>query len=53
MIESCEDSEDACHLYVLPQYLDLYKAQREAEDVSEDLLIIDVIPDEYLYFYDN
>ena len=53
MIESCEYSANAYHLYVLPQYLDLYKAQREAEDVSEDLLIIDVIPDEYLYFYDN
>ena len=53
MIESLDDPEDACRLYVLPQYLDLYKAQREAEDISEDLLIIDVIPEEYRYYYDN
>lgn len=53
MIESIEDAEDACTLYVLPEYVESYKAQRAAEDISEDLLIIDVIPEEFRYYYDN
>lgn len=53
MIESIEDEEDACTLYVLPEYVESYKAQRAAEDISEDLLIIDVIPEEFRYYYDN
>ena len=53
MIESIEDAEDACTLYVLPEYVESYKAQRAAEDISENLLIIDVIPEEFRYYYDN
>ena len=39
-----------CKLYVLPQYLDLYKSQAGAERVN---IYIKPMPDEYLYFYDN
>lgn len=53
MIESIEDAEDACTLYVLPEYVESYKAQRAAEGISEDLLVIDVIPEEFRYYYDN
>ena len=40
------------HLYVLPQYLDAYKGQQVAEGISEKLLIIDVIPEEFRYYYE-
>jgi len=40
-------------LYVLPDYLNQYVAQRDAEDISEENLSISVIPDDYLYVYDN
>jgi hypothetical protein len=53
MIESIEYASNACTLYVLPEYVESYKAQRLAEGISEDLLIIDVIPEELRYFYDN
>ncbi len=41
------------NLYVLPQYLDRYIAQRDAEGISERDLIIHPMPDEYLYYYNN
>lgn len=41
------------NLYILPQYLDKYINQRNAEEIPEDVLIISPMPDEYLYFYDN
>ena len=41
------------NLFVLPQYLDKYIAQRNAERIPEDILVIDVIPEEYRYYYDN
>ena len=41
------------NLYILPQYLDKYINQRNAERIPEDVLIIAPMPDEYLYFYDN
>lgn len=41
------------HLFVLPQYLDSYIAQRKAERIPEDVLIIQEIPEEYRYYYDN
>ncbi len=40
-------------LYVLPQHLDSYIAQRKAERIPEDVLSIQVIPDEYMYYYDS
>ena len=53
MVESVEEKEDACHLFVLPEYLDAYKAQFEAESITEDALTIDIIPEELRYYYDN
>lgn len=44
LVERC-----AC-LYVLPQYLNNYKEQAEAEEVSGN---IEQIPDDKLYFYDE
>ena len=41
------------NLFVLPQYLEKYIAQRNAEHISKDVLVIQAIPDEYLYYYDN
>ena len=41
------------NLFVLPQYLDKYIAQRKAERIPEDVLIIQEIPEEYRYYYDN
>ncbi len=41
------------NLFVLPQYLDKYIAQRKAEKIPEDVLIIREIPEEYRYYYDN
>lgn len=40
-------------LYVLPQYVDAYTAQRDAECIPNDVLTVLPIPDEYLYYYDN
>lgn len=56
MVEDQEDFEtieDANHLYVLPEYLEKYKAQYMAEDIPEKCLTIDVIPEELRYYYDN
>lgn len=47
------NSRDDVNLYVLPQYLDRYIAQRDAEGISERELIIHPMPDEYLYYYNN
>ena len=48
------DSPSYCiNLFVLPQYLEKYIAQRNAERISKDVLVIQAIPDEYLYYYDN
>ena len=52
MIESIEDPDEACHLFVLPEYFDAYKAQCDAEKIS-DFLTIDVIPEEFRYYYDS
>lgn len=41
------------NLFVLPQYLESYIAQRKAERIPEDVLIIQEIPEEYRYYYDN
>ena len=49
-LEELEIFENCQELYVLPQYLDLYKSQAEAEEVEID---IKPMPDEYLYYYDN
>ena len=49
-LEELEIFKKCKELYVLPQYLDLYKSQAEAEEVEID---IKPMPDEYLYFYDN
>ena len=38
-------------VYVLPKYFDSYKSQAEAEGL--DPRFIHIMPDEYLYFYDN
>jgi len=51
--EDIDEEEKAIRLYVLPEYLESYKAQREAERINEKFLIIDVIPEEYRYFYDK
>lgn len=53
MVESIEDEENAIRLHVLPKYVESYKAQRDAEGISEKILIIDTIPEELQYFYDN
>ncbi len=41
------------NLYVLPQYIDKYIAQRRAERIPEEILVIQEIPDEYRFYYDN
>lgn len=38
-------------VYVLPKYFDSYKSQAEAEGL--DPRFIHIMPDEYLYYYDN
>ena len=48
-----EKKEMKINLYVLPQYLDKYIAQRKAERIPEDVLIIQEIPEEYRYYYDE
>ena len=50
-LDSLEDIVERCAcLYVLPQYLNNYKEQAEAEEVSGN---IEQIPDDKLYFYDE
>ena len=49
-LKELEIFKECKEFYVLPQYLDLYKSQAEAEEVEID---IKPMPDEYLYFYDN
>lgn len=44
---------DLLRLYVLPQYLRTYVEQRDAEGISDKILCLQAMPDEYLYFYDN
>ena len=47
--------EDVNHLYVLPEYLESYKAQCETEDTlgnDEAMPIIEVMPEEYRHYYD-
>lgn len=41
------------NLYVLPEYLDRYVAQRDAEEISADSLNIQPMPEEYMYYYEN
>lgn len=48
-----ENKDIAIDFYVLPQYLDSYIAQRNAERIPENVLSMQAIPDEYLYYYDN
>ena len=51
-----EELEELCgdytsnSIYVLPEYLESYKSQAQAEGISINIL---PMPDEYLYFYDN
>lgn len=44
---------DSLRLYVLPQYLRTYIEQRDAEGVSDKILSLQAMPDEYLYYSDN
>ena len=47
--------EDVNHLYVLPEYLETYKAQCESGGVPEDdeaMPVIEAMPEEYRHFYD-
>ncbi|MBR5655765.1 MAG: leucine-rich repeat protein [Prevotella sp.] len=53
MVDGIEDEEDAIRLHVLPEYLDSYIEQRDAERIPKNILIIDVIPEEFRYYYDN
>jgi len=39
-------------LYVLPQYVEKYKAQAKAEQISDEITV-HPMPDEFLYCYDN
>ena len=49
-LEELEIFENWRELYVLPQYLDSYKSQAEAEEVEIDIY---PMPEEFLYYYDN
>lgn len=49
-LEELEIFENCGELYVLPQYLDSYKSQAEAEEVEIDIY---PMPEEFLYYYDN
>jgi len=53
MVDEIEDEQKANRLHVLPEYLESYKAQRDAEGISSKILIIDEIPEELRYYYDN
>ncbi len=50
--EDVKDGDLANRLYVLPEYLDDYKRLQKKERISEDLLKIDIIPDDELHHYD-
>ena len=52
LVEGLEEG-DLLRLYVLPQYVNTYIEQRDAEGISKNILGIQPMPDEYLYFYDN
>jgi hypothetical protein len=52
-IEPGKNNQIKTTLYVLPQYVDAYTAQRDAECIPNDVLTVLPIPDEYLYYYDN
>ena len=41
------------NLFVLPQYVEKYISQRNAERIPEDVLVIKEIPEEFRYYYDN
>ena len=45
------DGRTEIPVYVLPKYFDSYKSQAEAEGL--DPRFIHIMPDEYLYYYDN
>jgi hypothetical protein len=45
------DGRTEVPVYVLPKYFDSYKSQAEAEGL--DPRFIHIMPDEYLYYYDN
>ena len=49
--EDVKDGEFANRLHVLPEYLDDYKRLQKEERISEDLLKIDIIPDDELHHY--
>lgn len=53
MVESIEDEEKACHLYVLPEYFETYKEKYKEEGISEKILTINVIPEELRHIYDK
>ena len=53
IVEGIEDEEDGIRLHVLPEYIESFKAQRDAEGISDKILAIDAMPDEFLYYYDN
>ena len=48
-----ESKKIKINLYVLPQYVDKYISQRNAERIPEEVLIIKEIPEEFRYYYDN
>ena len=52
-IEPGKKNQIKTTLYVLPQYVDAYTAQRNAEGIPYTVLPILPIPDELLYYYDN
>lgn len=53
LVKYYDYDDEACHFYVLPEYLEAYKAQQEAEGVSTDYLIIGEMPEEYQHYYDE
>lgn len=52
LIEGMKTGDEPNILYVLPKYLDDYKNQQIAEEISEEFLKIDVIPEEYQFYYE-
>ena len=50
--EYMEPGEDVVRLFVLPEYLEAYRAQQAAEGVSAEVLVIDVVPEYYRHCYD-
>jgi len=53
MVADLRYPDEYCRLYVLPEYLEAYKAQQEAEGVSNVHLIIEEMPEEYWHYYDE